>query len=82
MLPVQSQSCSFYSKIVWMLALFLALWQPDRASNGLSFWKPLWFDAALVNKLVLHTWLLSGALEVWRLQFLFYDRGGNLLNFS
>ena len=35
---------------------------------SLFFGKPLWFDAALVNKLVPCTWLLSGALEILRLR--------------
>jgi len=34
----------------------------------ISSGQPLRFDAALMNKLVPYAWLLSGALEVWRLQ--------------
>ena len=35
---------------------------------GLSSGQPLWFDAALVNKLMPCAWLSSGDLEVWRLR--------------
>src|SRR6218665_2574675 len=45
----------------------LTLWQPD-LSLPRTIGKPLCFDAALVNKLVPCTWLLSGALEVWSLR--------------
>ena len=40
-------------------------------SPELSAEQPLWFDAALENKLVPCAWLLSGALEVWRLRLRF-----------
>jgi len=43
------------------------------AYPGLLFRQPLWFVVALLNKLVPHTWLLSGALEIWRLQLRNYD---------
>ena len=46
----------------------LTLWELTCTSHGLSFAQPLWFDAALVKKLVRCAWLLSGALEVWRLR--------------
>ena len=49
------------------------------ASHGLFSGKPLWFDAALVNKLVPCAWLLSGALEVWSLRLRLRLR---LLNFT
>src|SRR6218665_505449 len=45
----------------------LTLWQPD-LSLPRTIGKPLWFDAALVSKLVPCAWLLSGALEVWSLR--------------
>jgi len=39
------------------------------AYHGLLFGNPLWFDAALVNKLVHYcAWLLSGGLEILRLR--------------
>ena len=42
------------------------------AFHGPSFGQPLWFDAALVNKLVLSVWIFIGALKVWRLRLRYY----------
>ena len=42
--------------------------------HGLLFGQPLWFYAALVIRLVSCAWLLSGALEVWRLRLQFQEQ--------
>ena len=43
-------------------------WKPELNIPGLFSGQPLWFHAALVNKLETCAWLSSGALEVWRLR--------------
>ena len=69
--PIQCRSTKYNT---WESGVHLSLNKSvrqsiiDQSSHGLSFGQFLWFDAALVNKLVPCAWLLSGALEVWRLR--------------
>jgi len=70
-------SCNASSFVIIYSAVYVdhrwaILWQTDLSlplTDYLSFGQPLWFDSALVNKLVLCAWLLSGALEAWRLRW-------------
>jgi len=54
--------------ILWTTPLTNSKIMITWASHRLYFGQPLWFDAALVNKLVPCAWLSSGALEIWRLR--------------